>query len=98
MNASSPPYQLFADLVVLVHVVFVIFAVLGGLLAARWQGASMDSSAGCYLGGDRRTFRLGVPFDTARELAPTASRRKGLWRRFYRTLHSPGSLPGRTNS
>jgi Protein of Unknown function (DUF2784) len=38
MNPWSPPYQLLADLVVLVHVVFVIFVVLGGLLVARWQG------------------------------------------------------------
>ena len=37
MNLSSPPYQLLADLVVLVHVAFVVFAVLGGLLAARWR-------------------------------------------------------------
>jgi hypothetical protein len=38
MNPWSPPYQLLADLVVLVHVVFVIFVVLGGLSVARWQG------------------------------------------------------------
>ena len=38
MNPSPPLYQLLADLVVMVHVVFVIFAVLGGLLVARWQG------------------------------------------------------------
>jgi hypothetical protein len=37
MNPSLPPYQLLADLVVLVHVVFVIFTILGGLLAARWR-------------------------------------------------------------
>ena len=38
MDPSPPLYQLLADLVVLVNVVFVIFAVLGGLLVARWQG------------------------------------------------------------
>ncbi len=37
MNALQIPYQLLADLVVLVHVAFVVFAVLGGLLAARWR-------------------------------------------------------------
>jgi hypothetical protein len=37
MNTLQIPYQLLADLVVLVHVVFVVFAVLGGLLAARWR-------------------------------------------------------------
>jgi Protein of Unknown function (DUF2784) len=37
MNAAHVPYQLLADLIVLVHVVFVIFAVVGGLLAARWR-------------------------------------------------------------
>ena len=37
MNARQIPYQLLADLVVLVHVAFVVFAVLGGLLAARWR-------------------------------------------------------------
>lgn len=30
-------YSLFADLVVLVHFAFVVFAVLGGLLVLRWQ-------------------------------------------------------------
>ena len=37
MNARQIPYQLLADLVVLVHVAFVVFAILGGLLAARWR-------------------------------------------------------------
>jgi hypothetical protein len=37
MNTSQLSYQLLADLVVLVHVAFVVFAVLGGLLAARWR-------------------------------------------------------------
>jgi uncharacterized protein DUF2784 len=36
MNTSRLTYQLLADLVVLVHVAFVLFAVIGGLLAARW--------------------------------------------------------------
>jgi hypothetical protein len=30
-------YPFFADLVVLLHVVFVVFAVLGGLLVLRWR-------------------------------------------------------------
>ena len=37
MNTLQLPYPLLADLIVLVHVGFVVFAVLGGLLAARWQ-------------------------------------------------------------
>lgn len=37
MNTSQLSYQLLADLVVLVHIAFVVFAVLGGLLAARWR-------------------------------------------------------------
>jgi Protein of Unknown function (DUF2784) len=37
MNTSSLLYQLLADLIVLAHVAFVVFAVLGGLLAARWR-------------------------------------------------------------
>ena len=37
MNTSQLSYQLLADLVVLVHVAFVVFAILGGLLAARWR-------------------------------------------------------------
>jgi Protein of Unknown function (DUF2784) len=37
MNTLQIPYQLLADLIVLVHVAFVVFAVLGGLLAARWR-------------------------------------------------------------
>jgi hypothetical protein len=37
MNALQIPYQLLADLIVLVHVAFVVFAVLGGLLALRWH-------------------------------------------------------------
>jgi hypothetical protein len=38
MNSSSLFYPLLADLVVLVHAAFVLFVVLGGLLAARWRG------------------------------------------------------------
>ena len=37
MNTLQIPYSLLADLIVLVHVAFVVFAVLGGLLAARWR-------------------------------------------------------------
>ena len=37
MNAAQIPYQLLADLIVLVHVAFVVFVVSGGLLAARWH-------------------------------------------------------------
>ena len=37
MNALQIPYQLLADLIVLVHVAFVAFAVLGGFLALRWH-------------------------------------------------------------
>jgi Protein of Unknown function (DUF2784) len=37
MNTLQILYQLLADLIVLVHVAFVVFAVLGGLLAARWR-------------------------------------------------------------
>ena len=31
------PYRVLADLVVVLHLAFVLFAVLGGLLARRWQ-------------------------------------------------------------
>jgi hypothetical protein len=37
MNTSQLSYHLLADLVVFVHVAFVVFALLGGLLAARWR-------------------------------------------------------------
>src|SRR5882724_8495219 len=37
MNTLQIPYSLLADLIVWVHVAFVVFAVLGGLLAARWR-------------------------------------------------------------
>jgi hypothetical protein len=33
------PYRLLADLVVVLHLAFVVFAVLGGLLALRWRRA-----------------------------------------------------------
>ncbi|HEY6363594.1 MAG TPA: DUF2784 domain-containing protein [Candidatus Binatia bacterium] len=36
MNTLQIPYQLLADLIVLAHAAFVLFAVLGGLLVARW--------------------------------------------------------------
>ena len=38
MNTASVVYPLLADLVVLVHAAFVLFVVLGGLLAIRWHG------------------------------------------------------------
>jgi hypothetical protein len=34
---SNIPYPLFADLVVLIHLAFVLFAVLGALLIIRWR-------------------------------------------------------------
>ena len=37
MKALQIPYQLLTDLIVLVHVAFVIFAVFGGFLALRWN-------------------------------------------------------------
>jgi Protein of Unknown function (DUF2784) len=37
MKTLQIPYQLLADLIVLVHVAFVVFSCLGGLLAARWR-------------------------------------------------------------
>ena len=37
MSTAQTIYPLLADLVVLFHVAFVVFAVLGGLLALRWQ-------------------------------------------------------------
>src|SRR5215510_1966697 len=37
MNALQIPYQLLADLIVLAHVAFVVFVVLGGFLALRWH-------------------------------------------------------------
>src|SRR5262245_57176263 len=52
----------------------------------------LDSSAGGYLGSDCRILRLGVPFDTARELAPKEGRASRLPLRFYRALHPPGAL------
>jgi Protein of Unknown function (DUF2784) len=36
MNTLQIPYQLFADLIVLAHAAFILFAVLGGLLVVRW--------------------------------------------------------------
>ncbi|TMB71742.1 MAG: DUF2784 domain-containing protein [Deltaproteobacteria bacterium] len=42
MSTAQPPYHLYhwlADLVVLLHVAFVVFAVFGGLLAVRWRRA-----------------------------------------------------------
>jgi hypothetical protein len=37
MSMLQIPYPLLANLIVLVHVAFVVFAVLGGLLAVRWR-------------------------------------------------------------
>ena len=37
MSAEQTLYQLLADLVVLLHLGFVIFAVFGGLLSLRWR-------------------------------------------------------------
>lgn len=31
------PYRVFADLIVVIHLAFVLFAVLGGLLVLRWK-------------------------------------------------------------
>jgi len=34
------PYRVFADVVLIVHLAFVVFVVLGGLLALRWPRAA----------------------------------------------------------
>ena len=34
---SGMPYQLLADTVVLIHIAFVVFAVVGGVLAMKWR-------------------------------------------------------------
>ena len=39
MSAVANMYRLLADLVVLTHVGFVVFVVLGGFLVLRWRGA-----------------------------------------------------------
>ena len=41
-------YQLLADFVVLLHVVFVVFAVLGGLLVLRWRGVLWTHLAAAF--------------------------------------------------
>ena len=64
MNTLQIPYQLLADLIVLVHVGFVVFAVWAAL-GREMAEPRLDSCIGCYLGCTRRSFRLGVPFDAA---------------------------------
>src|SRR5438445_13025024 len=39
MSTTQPLYHWLADLVVLLHVAFVVFVVFGGLLAVRWRRA-----------------------------------------------------------
>lgn len=34
------PYSLFADLVLLLHLMFVLYVLFGGLLALKWRGAA----------------------------------------------------------
>lgn len=40
MIAAQTCFGLFADLIVLVHLAFVVFVIFGGLLAARWRRAA----------------------------------------------------------
>lgn len=44
-------YRLLADLVVLVHAIFVLFVVLGGLLAFRWRRAALLHIPAALWGG-----------------------------------------------
>jgi len=34
---NTAPYQALADLIILVHIAFIVFVLFGGLLAFRWR-------------------------------------------------------------
>jgi hypothetical protein len=60
INPAQTVYPVLADLVVWVHLGFVVFVVLGGLLVMKWH---LDPSAGGLLGRRYRTLRLDLPSD-----------------------------------
>ena len=66
-------YRLSADLVLIVHLAFVLFVMLGGLLVLRRPRAYMATSAGHRLGDAERVSRRVLPADTAGDDVPGSS-------------------------
>ena len=90
-------YGLLADALVLVHVAFVIFVTLGGLLVwkrHRLAWVHLPAVAwGVWIewsGGDLST-------DATGKLAPRRERRRNLPRGLHPTLRAAGSLSSRTH-
>ena len=66
-------YGLLADLVLALHAFFVVFVVLGGLVALRWRRAVFVHIP-CALWSMGRAGGLDLPADTTRGLVAAASR------------------------
>ncbi len=79
-------YGLLADCLVLIHLGFVLFVVLGGLLVLRWPRLAGLHLPAAAWGAWIEVSRLDLPPDPARE--PSPSPRRGGWvsRRLHRAL------------
>ena len=71
-------YQLLADLVLIVHLAFVVFVLCGGLLVLRWRVDRVAAPTGCRVGRGRRIQRLDLPAHATGELVAGAGRRTRL--------------------
>lgn len=89
-------YSLAADILLVVHFLFIGFVVLGGLLVFKWRWLVFLHLPAAVWGDTDRVPRLALPAHT---LGTTAS--PGRWRGrlrhgFYRTLPDAPDLPGQS--
>ena len=85
-------YPFLADMVLVVHLAFVVFVLCGGLLTLRVAVDRVAAPAGGCLGRGRRIHRLDLPAHTAGELVPRAGWRDPLSFRLYCTVSAAGAL------
>jgi Protein of Unknown function (DUF2784) len=86
-------FRILADATVLLHLLFVLFAVLGGVLVVRWWWVAWAHVPAAIWGAWVEFAGWQMPAHTASELVPTARRRSYLQNEFRRTLRLSDSLP-----
>ena len=87
-------YRLLADLVVVLHFGFVLFVVLGGLLALRWPRAAWFHLPAALWGAGIEFVQGICPLTPLENHLRGSGRRGGLRRRLRRALRPAGPLSG----
>ena len=92
------PDRVIADLIVVVHLLFVAFVVAGGILVLRAASARLAAPAGGRLGRVRRILGDDLPADAAGEPLPAAGGPRRLRRRLRRAIPDARAVPRGTHA